>query len=86
MTHRGPEPWFNNRALGMAHVPPVVSRRDSVETTTLFSVVGCVAFSMVVPCVWCAPDHITWIWLLVLGAVSAIGHYLLSTAFPNTPT
>jgi hypothetical protein len=42
MTHRGPEPWFNNRTLGKAHVPLVVSRGDSVETTTLFSVVGCV--------------------------------------------
>ena len=64
----------------------LVGRRDSVETTTLYSaVVGCVAFSMVVPFVWRAPAPITWIWLLVLGALGAIGHYLLSTAFRHAP-
>lgn len=64
----------------------VVGRRDSVETTTLFSaVVGCAAFSMVAPFVWRAPDPTTWIWLLVLGTLGAIGHYLLSTAFRHAP-
>lgn len=64
----------------------VVGRRDSVETTTLFSaVVGCAAFSMVAPFVWRAPESMTWIWLLVLGLFGSIGHYLLSTAFRHAP-
>jgi drug/metabolite transporter (DMT)-like permease len=64
----------------------VVGRRDSVETTTLFSaVIGCAAFSMVAPFVWRAPGPMTWIWLLVLGALGAIGHYLLSAAFRHAP-
>jgi hypothetical protein len=49
MKRRGPEPWFNNRTLGKAHVSYVVDPRDSFETLTLFSVVGCVAFSVSAP-------------------------------------
>ena len=64
----------------------IVGRRDSVETTTLFSaVIGCAAFSLVAPFVWRAPDPATWSWLLVLGTLGAIGHYLLSTAFRHAP-
>jgi len=64
----------------------VVSRHDSVKTTTLFSaLVGCVAFSLAAPFVWRAPDPMTWAWLLALGLFGAIGHYLLSMAFRHAP-
>lgn len=64
----------------------MVGRRDSAQTTTLYSaVVGCIAFSMAAPFVWRSPDPATWMWLLLLGGLGATGHYLLSTAFRLAP-
>lgn len=64
----------------------VVGGRDSPETTTLYSaVVGCVAFSLAASFAWKSPDPSTWVWLLVLGGIGSVGHYLLSTAFQHAP-
>ena len=64
----------------------VVGGRDSAQTTTLFSAgVGVLCFSMVAPFVWRSPDPAAWLWLLAIGALGSIGHYLLSTAFQHAP-
>lgn len=63
-----------------------VGGRDSAETTTLYSaVVGAVCFTAVAPFFWRAPDPIAWLWLLGIGALGSLGHYLLSTAFQRAP-
>ena len=64
----------------------VVGDRDSAQTTTLFSaVVGALCFSMAAPFVWQAPDPAAWLWLLAIGVLGSIGHYLLSMAFQYAP-
>lgn len=64
----------------------VVGARDSAETTTLYSaVVGAICFSAAAPFVWQAPDPAAWAWLLGVGALGAVGHFLLSAAFRYAP-
>jgi drug/metabolite transporter (DMT)-like permease len=64
----------------------VVGGRDSAETTTLFSAaIGFICFTLVVPFVWRAPDPTAWLWLLAVGVIGSVGHYLLSTAFRYAP-
>ncbi len=63
-----------------------VGGRDSAETTTLYSdVVGAACFSAVAPFVWNPPAPTDWLWLLAVGALGSIGHFLLSTAFQRAP-
>lgn len=64
----------------------VVSARDGVETTTLYSaVVGALGFTLMAPFVWRAPSGEAWAWLLVIGVLGSVGHWLLSAAFQRAP-
>lgn len=64
----------------------VVGGRDSAETTTLYSAgVGAVCFTVAAPVVWRDPGVAAWGWLLALGVIGSVGHYLLSTAYRHAP-
>ncbi len=63
-----------------------VSRHDAPETTTLYSaVIGAACFSLAVPFVWQAPAPAAWTWLISIGVMGSVGHYLLSLAFRYAP-
>lgn len=63
-----------------------VARTDSPETTTLVTAaVGLVCFTAVAPVVWAAPSADDWIWLMAVGALGSIGHFLLPAAYKLAP-
>lgn len=64
----------------------VVGASDGPETTTLYSaVIGAICFGALAPFFWRPPDAETWAWLVVLGLLGAVGHFLLSMAFQKAP-
>lgn len=54
--------------------PPIV-------TLTFSALIGAVVFSMLAPTSWNTPTEIDAIWMVLLGAVAALGHYLIIKAF-----
>ena len=63
-----------------------VAATDSPETTTLYTAaVGLVCFSIAAPFVWRDPSGDAWLWLLAVGVLGSIGHFLLPAAFARAP-
>ena len=59
----------------LAHTaPPMV-------TLTFSALVGAVVFSALVPTVWIPPTGTDFFWMILLGVVAALGHYLIIKAF-----
>lgn len=64
----------------------LVARTDTPQTTTLYTAgVGLVCFNLISPFVWRPPDVETWAWLVVIGILGSIGHFLLPMAYRLAP-
>jgi drug/metabolite transporter (DMT)-like permease len=56
----------------------IAARTDNVQTSLFWtSAVGVLVTSCIVPFYWVTPTLASWGWMMALGAVYGIGHYLL---------
>lgn len=56
----------------------IAARTDDVRTSLFWtSAIGVLVSSAAVPFFWTAPDAAGWAWMIALGAVYGVGHYLL---------
>ncbi len=63
-----------------------VAAHDSAETTTLFTAaVGLICFSSIAPFVWRSPTPDAWLWLVAIGILGSVGHFLLPAAYKLAP-
>jgi len=62
-----------------------VSADDASTSILYMAVVGLVTMSVIAPFFWKWPDLTGWIFLLMLGVIGSIGHYLLIVAFQMAP-
>ncbi len=54
--------------------PPMV-------TLTFTALIGVVVLSILVPYGWQTPTTADWLWMILLGTIAALGHYLIIRAF-----
>lgn len=59
---------------------------DSARTSLFYtSIVGALVLSVVMPFFWQKPDATQWLWLVSMGGLGAIGHFLLIKAYTILP-
>ncbi|HVO04213.1 MAG TPA: DMT family transporter [Candidatus Cybelea sp.] len=67
-------------ALGMMVTRRLAQHDPSLVTGVMSGLIGAVIYSAVVPFVWQTPSAVDWIWMVAVGAIAALGHFLLITA------
>ncbi len=64
----------------------VLASSDSALTTALYSpVVGAVAASLVMPFAWVAPTPAQWAFLVLVGALGGLSHFVFIKAYEKAP-
>lgn len=62
-----------------------VSRDDAATSMLYMAVVGAVVMGSLAPFFWRPPDAEGWLFLILLGVVGSLGHYILIQAFRAAP-
>jgi drug/metabolite transporter (DMT)-like permease len=58
----------------------LASHDPGLMTATISAVLGAIAFSLIVPFVWRAPDPQDWSLMALMGLIAAVGHFLIIAA------
>jgi drug/metabolite transporter (DMT)-like permease len=58
----------------------LASHDPALVTATISAMLGAVAFSLLVPFVWKAPDLQDWPLMALMGVIAAVGHFLIIAA------
>jgi drug/metabolite transporter (DMT)-like permease len=67
-------------AFGLMATRRLAAHDPGLVTGVISALVGVVLYSVAMPFLWLAPTPIDWLWMALLGAIAALGHYLLIAA------
>jgi drug/metabolite transporter (DMT)-like permease len=67
-------------ALGMMVTRRLAPHDPGLVTGLISALTGVVLYSFAMPLVWQSPSPTEWMWLVGVGVIAALGHYLLITA------
>jgi drug/metabolite transporter (DMT)-like permease len=67
-------------ACGMLVTRRLAPHDPGLVTGVISALVGVAVFSLAMPGLWQMPSPEEWLWMALMGAVAALGHYLLITA------
>lgn len=63
----------------------MVSSDDAATSLLYMATIGLAVMAVIAPFYWVWPEPADWFWLLLLGLVAAVGHYILIQAFRFAP-
>jgi drug/metabolite transporter (DMT)-like permease len=67
-------------AFGMMVTRRLAPHDPGLVTGLISALTGVVLYSFAMPFVWVAPSSTEWLWLIGVGLIAAVGHYLLIVA------
>jgi drug/metabolite transporter (DMT)-like permease len=67
-------------AFGMMVTRRLAAHDPGLVTGVISALTGVVLYSLAMPLAWQAPSGIDWLWMALMGGISALGHFLLITA------
>ena len=67
-------------AFGMMVTRRLAAHDPGLVTGVISALTGVVLYSLAMPLAWQAPSGTDWLWMALMGGISALGHFLLITA------